>query len=77
VNDELQKQLAALLAKLSDYAGDATKFAADQIPPLVQEKIVYGRVSETLSLVIFVGSRSSAVLHAARKRSGLPSPVMT
>lgn len=44
---ELQKQLAELLAKLMDVASDATKWAGSQIPPLVQEKIMLGRVVES------------------------------
>lgn len=54
MNEELQKQLAALLAGLLHVAGDAAKFAGDQIPPLVQEKIIFGRVDETLQLVLVV-----------------------
>lgn len=61
MNDELQKQLAQLLAKLMEYTDDAAKFAGNQIPPLVQEKIIFGRAWETtlcllfLSLLVFGG----------------------
>lgn len=51
MNDELQKQLAEMLAKLMNVAQDAGAFAANQIPPLVAEKIALGRVTETVWLV--------------------------
>lgn len=54
MNEQLQKQLAEMLSKLTAVAQDAGKFAADQIPPLVQEKIAFGRISETIQLVIVV-----------------------
>lgn len=47
MNEELQKQLAALLSSLMSTATDAKAFAAREIPPLVQEKIALGRVEET------------------------------
>lgn len=47
MNPDLQKQLAELLARGMDVASDASKWAAQQIPPLVQEKIVFGRAYET------------------------------
>lgn len=48
MSDELQKQLAAMLAQLGNFAGDASKFASEQIPPLVQEKIALGRIEGTV-----------------------------
>jgi len=50
MNEQLQKQLAELLAK----AQDAAMWAGSQIPPLVQEKIVFGRAWETLCLVLLI-----------------------
>lgn len=47
MNDELQKQLAAMLANLATVAQQGAAFAADQIPPLVQEKIALGRTEAT------------------------------
>jgi hypothetical protein len=49
---ELQKALAELLAKMMTYADDAVGFAKDQIPPLIQEKIAYGRAWETSVFVV-------------------------
>lgn len=53
MNEELQKQLAALLASLMNVASDGAKWAGSQIPPLVQEKILYGRISHTAWAVLF------------------------
>lgn len=52
MNPDLQKQLADMLAKLTDVAGAASSWAGQQIPPLVQEKIVYGRISSTCWVVL-------------------------
>lgn len=54
MNEELQKQLAALLAQLMTAANDAAKFAGDQIPPLIQEKIAFGRAWETITLAMVI-----------------------
>lgn len=54
MNDALQQQLADLLAKLSAVAQDSAAWAAQQIPPLVQEKIAFGRAWETSAFVIIV-----------------------
>lgn len=51
MNDDLQKQLAELLKQLMAVASDAGKWAASQVPPLVQEKIVFGRVTLTVQLL--------------------------
>lgn len=48
MSKDLQKQLAELLAGLMNFASDAKQFAAQQIPPLVQEKITLGRVEESI-----------------------------
>ncbi len=45
---ELQKQLAEMLVKLTD----ATQWVAGQLPPLVAEKIAFGRVSESVQLAL-------------------------
>jgi hypothetical protein len=52
VTPELQAQLAAYLKALMDTSATAANFAKDQLPLVVQEKILYGRVSETLQLVL-------------------------
>lgn len=48
MNDELKKQLAAMLAQLSTAAQEGAAWTANQIPPLVREKILYGRISNTM-----------------------------
>lgn len=55
MNDELQKQLADMLAKLSAAAEHGATWAGDQIPPLVQEKILLGRIESVITAVLFVG----------------------
>lgn len=64
MNPDLQKQLAEMLAKLTDVAGDATAFAKAQIPPLVQEKIAFGRVWESALLAALLAALV-LVLHIA------------
>ena len=54
MNEDLQKQLAEMLAKLMDATQNAATWTADQIPLLVQEKILFGRIWETVLLVLLV-----------------------
>lgn len=54
MNDELQKQLAAMLQKLTEASSSATAWVGEQVPPLVHEKIIFGRVNETIQLLICV-----------------------
>lgn len=54
MNEELQKQLAALFASLLDFSKTATTYAMNQIPPLIQEKLAFGRVWETWCVVACV-----------------------
>lgn len=61
MNPDLQKQLSLMLAKLTDATQTAAAWTTGQIPPLVQEKIVFGRVWETslwllLVLMAFLGT---------------------
>lgn len=48
MSPELQKQLLDMLAKMTDAAGSA----GQQIPSLVSEKILYGRIEEPVGLLI-------------------------
>lgn len=48
LTEQLQQTLAALLAN----AQDAAAWTKGQIPSLVQEKILFGRVNETVQLVL-------------------------
>ena len=52
MNEDLQKQLAEMLAKLAGAAEQGMAFAGDQIPPLVAEKILLGRVTSTVWLLV-------------------------
>jgi hypothetical protein len=45
VNEQLQKELAAWLATMRESAEGIGNFALEQAPLLVQEKVLYGRVS--------------------------------
>lgn len=54
MSEQLQGQVSELLRALLAFAGDAKQFASDQIPPLIQEKIAFGRVTETVYLVVFM-----------------------
>lgn len=54
MNEELQKQLAEYLGTLLEAAKSGAAFASEQVPLVIQEKIVYGRVVETLTAVIGV-----------------------
>ena len=52
MNDELQRQLAELVKQLVAVANDAGGWARTQIPPLVQEKILYGRIQHSVLVVV-------------------------
>lgn len=87
MNDDLQKQLADLLAKLMTVAQDGATWAGQQIPPLVQEKILYGRVVHSLYVVLFaivawraaVSARGffqqACAQRAAKSKSGFDSDI--
>lgn len=47
---ELQKELAAWLSQMRDAMQHGTEFALNQAPLIVQDKILYGRIYETLTL---------------------------
>lgn len=51
MNEELQRQLAAMLEKLTAAVEQGAIFAGDQIPPLVAEKILLGRALSTAYLL--------------------------
>jgi len=55
MNDDLQKQLAEMLAKLSATVQEGATWAGQQIPPLVQEKILLGRIESLIDLAVFAG----------------------
>lgn len=48
MNEQLQKELAAWLAKLRETADAGASFAMEQAPLIVQEKVLYGRIAESL-----------------------------
>ena len=52
MNEQLQKELAAWLSQLRGAAESGVNFALEQAPLVVQEKILYGRVVETVWLLI-------------------------
>lgn len=54
MNPDLQKQLAEMLAKLTDATTGAATWAQTQVGPLVQEKIAFGRAWETTSLLMAI-----------------------
>ncbi len=53
MNDELQKQLAAFIQQLLAAANDVDAVARSQIPPLLQEKILYGRLEHSVLGILF------------------------
>ena len=56
MNEELQKQLAALLQSLMQLGGEARQFANEQIPPLVAEKILLGRIESMVGVVFLTAA---------------------
>lgn len=52
LSEQLQQTLAALLAN----AQDAAAWTKGQLPLLVQEKILFGRINETVQLLIVMGA---------------------
>jgi len=55
MSDELQAQLAAFLSAMLDAAKLGGEWATGQIPLLVQDKILYGRVMESLTVAMGAG----------------------
>lgn len=55
MNEQLQKELAVWLSTLRESAQSAGNFAIEQAPLVVQEKILYGRISAVFIFVIFLG----------------------
>jgi hypothetical protein len=75
MSDELQRQLAEFLKFLLAQAQDATTWAKAQLPPLVDEKIRFGRVWHSLVVVIclLVAWRAFVfVKFSYRKLAGAP-----
>ena len=56
MNEEVAKQLAAFLGKLNDAAQAGGEFAIAQAPLVVQEKILYGRVTSTLGALLAIAA---------------------
>lgn len=54
MNEQLQKELAAWLSQLREATQSGASFAIDQAPKIVQEKIIVGRVEETVFFVALV-----------------------
>ena len=54
MSDDLQRQLAELLKFLLAQAQDATLWAKTQIPPLVEERIRFGRAYHSVIIVACV-----------------------
>ena len=51
MSEELQKQLAAFLAAMLEAAKSGGEWAAGQMPLLIQEKILLGRLSNTITVL--------------------------
>lgn len=69
MNEALQRELAALLRKLSDAATQGASWAGEQIPPLVEEVLLFARIEHALMLgllvaLAYVGSRLLRYCHA-------------
>jgi len=52
MNPDLQKQLAEMLAKLTDATQNAAIWVGGQVPPLIHEKIVLGRAEMTGFIIL-------------------------
>jgi magnesium-transporting ATPase (P-type) len=61
MNADLQKQLTDLLTALSSTVTHTAEWAGQQIPPLIQEKILFGRIWETVLGVLLFASVAVAV----------------
>jgi hypothetical protein len=55
VSDDLQRQLAEFLKFLLAQAQDATTWAKTQIPPLIEDKIRFGRVWHVIVMLLCIG----------------------
>lgn len=67
LTEQLQQTLAALLAN----AQDASAWAKGQVPLLVQEKILFGRINETVQFLLCLGVFVACVVVARRCISAL------
>jgi hypothetical protein len=64
MNDQLQAQLASILANIQTATGRASDFAVGQLPDIVQQYLTYGRIS-SLSLSLMSGGALAASLFVA------------
>jgi hypothetical protein len=56
VNDALKQQLLTMLQGLAEAAKTGTSWVTGQIPPLVYEKIAFGRAWESVLFLLFVSA---------------------
>ena len=54
MNSELQNQLAAIIAKLTTAVQTAADFTIAQLPDVVYQYLLYGRVYETLLFLVWL-----------------------
>jgi hypothetical protein len=56
MNEQLQVQMASILASIQEATGKASDFAMGQLPDIAQQYLTYGRVSN-LALLLLSGVR--------------------
>ena len=52
MNDQLQTQLANILASISTGIQATGSFVLEQLPDVAQQALVYGRITNTIGLVV-------------------------
>jgi hypothetical protein len=68
MDDQLKAQLVSVLSSLADSMKNGAALAQEQLPILIQEKILYGRIAETLLFVVLLGITYTLVRVAMRLR---------
>lgn len=53
MKDELQMKLVEVLAAIQSTAGRAGDFAMEQLPEIAQSYVMYGRVYNTVAVLVF------------------------
>ena len=54
MNEELQKQLASIIAAIQNAAAKGTDFALTQLPDIAQQYVAYGRASATAYMAVWL-----------------------
>lgn len=66
MKEELQGKLVEILTSIQSAAGKASDFAMEQLPDIAQSYVVYGRVSSSFAVAVFLAVCIAAIFVALR-----------